>query len=66
METQIILNYIAIWAWQILAILFLLTSFIMFVLPRTTATQSFYVALFLIFVGCEYMSLRRKKELQDE
>ena len=63
---DIIIKYISAWNWQILSILFLLTSLIMFALPRTLSTQSFYIGLFLVFIGCEFMSLKRKKELKDE
>jgi len=63
---DITLKYISVWNWQITSILFLLSSFIMFALPRSLITSSFYVALFLIFIGCEYMSLKRKRELKNE
>ncbi len=66
MEQEKLTNYIAVWCWQIIALMFLIASFIMFALPRTTATSAFYVSFFLIFVGCEYMSLKRKQELQNE
>ena len=62
-ETQ---TYIATWNWQILALLFLVSSFITFALPRTLITSSIYVAFFLIFICCQYMALKRKKELQNE
>lgn len=65
-ETKLIMTYIGAWCWQILSMLFLVASFIMFALPRTLTTSSFYVALFLIFVGCEFMSMKRKRELQNE
>ena len=65
-DIKIITTYLGVWFWQTFAIMFLLTSFIMFALPRTLTTSSFYVSLFLIFVGCEYMSLKRKKELENE
>ena len=63
---QIIILYMSAWFWQCLALMFLLTSLIMFALPRTLSTQSFYIGLFLVFIGCEFMSLKRKKELKDE
>jgi len=66
MEEQLVIKYISVWMWQILSILFLLSSLIMFALPRTLSTQSFYIGLFLVFIGCEFMSLKRKKELKDE
>jgi len=59
-------NYIAVWGWQIMAILFLLFSFLFFALPRTTMTSAFYVACFLVFIGCEFISLKRKRELLED
>jgi len=62
-EIKLLTNYLGVWFWQILALMFLLTSFIMFALPRTLITQAFYVALFLVFIGCEFMMIKRKREL---
>lgn len=64
-EIKILTNYIAAWGWQLLSIMFLLTSLTMFALPRTLTTQSFYLGLFLIFVGCQFTSIRRKREVQS-
>ena len=60
-----IMQYVSIWGWQIMAIKFLIGSFISFALPRTLITQSVYVAFFLLFIACQFMSLKRKKELQN-
>jgi len=59
-------QYTAIWGWQSMAINFLIGSLIVFSLPRTLITQSVYVSLFLLFIACQFMSLKRKKELQNE
>jgi len=68
MEEQIIIitKFCSCLFWQLTALLFLIGSFIMFALPRSLITSSFYVALFLIFIICEYMSLKRKRELKNE
>jgi len=66
MEENIILNYISAWNWQILSMLFLCCCLIMLALPRSLITSSFFVALFLIFIVCEYISLKRKQEVQEE
>jgi len=65
-ETKVLIKYISVWGWQILALLFLVSSFFMFALPRTLITQSFYVSFFLIFVICEYFVLIRKREIYNE
>lgn len=63
-DTILITNYIAAWGWQILAMMSLLFSFIFMTLEGLMA-DAFYVSLFFVFVGCECMSLKRKKEVQD-
>lgn len=63
-EAGIIMSYVSTWNWQLLAILFLISSFIMFALPRTTITSAFYVGLFLVFIVCEFFTLKRKRELE--
>ena len=65
MAEDIIMKYIAIWGWQTISLMFLIASFIFLALPRTLTTSSFYVAFFLIFAGCEFVTLKRKKELTD-
>ena len=65
-ELKLLTTYISAWAWQIIAMMFLLTALIMFALPRTLKTSAFYVAMILIFIGCQYKSLKRKGEIQNE
>ena len=65
MQEEIIMKYTAIWGWQIISLMFLIASLIFFALPRTLTTSSFYVAFFLIFAGCEFVTLKRKRELTD-
>lgn len=66
METELLTKYIAAWSWQIIAIIFLTASFIFFSLPRTLKTNALYIAFFLVFIGCEYMALRRKREVYED
>ena len=66
MEELLITKYIAVWGWQLMAIMFLCSSFILFALPRTLITQSFYVAFFLVFIACEFQSLKRQRDLYNE
>ena len=58
--------YIAVWGWQIMTIIFLSSSFIFFALPSSTATGVFQVSFFLIFIGCLYMTLKRKREFYND
>jgi len=66
MEEIIITKYVSVWGWQLMAMMFLCSSFIFFALPRTLITQSFYVAFFLIFIICEFKTLERKKEIYND
>jgi hypothetical protein len=60
-----IFSYIALWGWQILGIMFFISSFVLIALPRTTQSIVFAIAFFFIFAICEYKSLERKKEFYD-
>ena len=64
-DTTIITNYIAAWGWQILAIMSLFFSFMFLTISDTLMANAFYIALFFVFVFCEFKSLSRKKEVQD-
>jgi len=66
MGQELVIKYISVWGWQTLAMLFLSSSLIIFSLQRNLISQSLYVALFLIFVGCQFISLKRKKEIYNE
>ena len=65
-ETKLITTFISAWAWQILAMLFLCSSLIMFSIERTLITQVMYISLFLIFMCCEFLSLKRKRNVLEE
>jgi len=66
MEVNLITKYIAVWGWQILAMMFLSFSFVFLALPSNLFSSVFYVAFFLIFIICEYMSLKRKGEFNHD
>lgn len=60
-----ITNYVGIWGWQLIAILFLCSSLIIFSLQRTLITSSIYVGLFILFGIAEIISFRRRKEFEN-
>lgn len=62
MNDRFLMLYIAAWGWQILAILFLCTAFIITLLGNTPLGASFV----LVFAGCEFVSLYRKRKLENE
>ena len=65
-ETETLTKYIAAWCWQILAIIFLCSGFIFFALPKTLTSQVFFIAFIVIFLGCEAMAIKRKREFYDD
>ena len=64
-DTIMITSFISAWGWQILAMMSLFFSMLFLSLPRTMMTIVFYVALFFVFIGCEFISLKRKSEVQE-
>ena len=65
-QIKIITGYISAWGWQLMAMLFLSLALVLFAMPRTLRTSVVYVAFFLVFVFCEYKTLKRKKEIENE
>jgi len=58
--------YISAWMWQIISIIFLTASLMLFAMPRNLRSATLYVACFLVFMGCQLITFRRKKLLEDE
>jgi len=65
-QIENIAKYIAAWGWFTLALMFLSLGFILFAMPRTTISMSFYVAFVLVFIGCMFMALKRRSEFFNE
>lgn len=62
-ETEIILKYISIWMWNVLAFVFFCSSIILFAVERTNFSMVLAVSFFLIFIVCEGISFYRKREM---
>ena len=65
-ETKLITTFISSWGWQILAMLFLTSSLILFSIERTGISRILFIVLFLLFIGCEFKSLIRKRDVMEE
>ena len=65
-ETILITNYIAAWGYQILAIMSLFFSFMFLTISTSVMAGAFYIALFFIFVFCEYKSFKKRQEVIGE
>jgi len=64
-EITILTKYISTWCWQILAIIFLCSSFILLALPKTLSSKVFSISFIIIFLVCEAIVIKRKKEFYD-
>ena len=60
------LKFFSAWGWQILAIIFLTSTCIIVALPINLTTVVFSIVFLSMFIGCEYMALKRKKEFYNE
>jgi len=60
------LTYISSWNWQIISWIFFSTSIILFAIPKTILTSVFSVVFFLLFIGCEYKSFKRREDFYNE
>lgn len=65
-QIKIITNYIAVWAWHILAIISLCTSMILISIPSRDVSLILFFATFISFVLCEVMAYKRKNDLSKQ
>jgi len=64
-EVKLITKFITAWGWQILAIIFLCSGFILLALPKSLTSKVFFVSFIIIFLACEAMSIKRRKEVYE-
>ena len=65
-DEQIIINYIAVWGWMILTIVFLVSAFILFALPVSLFSGVSGLAFIIISFICLSRVIKRKKDLENE
>ena len=65
-EVSLITKYVGVWGWMLISIMFLISTFIMFALPRTNLTAVFGTSFFLIFGVTQFVATKRRRELQNE
>lgn len=58
-------KYLSAWCWQILAIMFLCFGFLFLALPTSLTSNVFFIAFIFIFIGCEIMANKRRKEFYE-
>jgi hypothetical protein len=65
-EINIITDYISVWAWQLIAVMFLITSLIISVHPRNVSQ----IVVFILSSGCYFVfqiiSLKKKNDFYKE
>ncbi len=59
-------TFLSVWNWQILAMMFLSFSFVFLSIPRTLMSKVFFVSFFLVFIVCEFMSIKRRREFYED
>lgn len=64
-QVTTITKYVGVWGWMIVSLMFLIGTFIMFALPKTNLTIVFGTAFFLIFGVTQFVTTKRRRELQD-
>ncbi len=64
-DVKLITTFITAWCWQILAMIFLCSSFILIALPNTLTTNVFSVSFIVIFLSCEAMVIKRRREFYE-
>ena len=65
-ELETMIYYISAWMWQIIALMFLIASLILFAIRDNLKGETLYVAFFFIFVGCEFVAFKRRRTLKNE
>jgi len=67
MENEtIITQYISAWNWHLLAMLFLVGSFIIIVVSREFIGLVFYVVLMISFIICEAFAYHRRRKIDKK
>ena len=65
-DVTIITKFVTAWCWQILAIMFLCFGFLFVALPNTLTTNVFSVSFILIFLACEGVAIKRRREVYED
>lgn len=66
MNDAFLTNYMAAWNWQILSFICLSTFIILIASTNNLVGIIFGVAFFISFVGCQFMSHKRKREVYND
>jgi len=66
MTEQLIFDYISVWGWVLLSMIFLVGGLVVFSLPNNLITNAISVSLIVSSLGCFAMVIKRKKELRNE
>jgi len=64
-EVKLITTFITAWGWQILAIIFLCFGFLFLALPKSLTSNVFFVSFIIIFLACEAMVIKRRREFYE-
>ena len=62
-DWEVITRYVAVWGYQLMAMIFLTTTIILIALPRTLFSATLSITGFILFMGLEIISFKRQREL---
>lgn len=65
-EVKIILDYISVWGWQIIATIFFVSSLILISMPQNVVSVMFFIVFFAAFLFFEFIALKRKNDFYKE
>lgn len=64
-KENITMQYISVWSWHIIAIVFLTSAFIVVFSGKSLGNNVMFVVFILAWVVCELFSLMRKQKLEN-
>ncbi len=62
MNEKTITTFVTTWFWQLTAFVFFGFAMVFFALPSNLKSKVFFVSFMLVFIFCEFMVLKRRKE----
>jgi hypothetical protein len=65
-KENIVMDYIAIWNWHIIAIIFLVSSLTLVSLSKELIALVFFFAFLVAFIMCEIMAYMKRVRLKAE
>lgn len=65
-ETWILTKFISAWGWQVISMIFLVGTIIIFGSEKILYRQVFITSFFILFAVAQFVSLKRKREVYED